>query len=100
LGYGRTGLGRSLATHAVRGLIVPGWLVRLMPCFEWSSDESVEFHLPHGEMIALLRENAFEVQELIEIRPPDGSTTRYRNQKLEWAQRWPCEEIWKARKND
>ena len=75
----------------------------LRPCFgmhrfEWSSDESVEFHLPHGEMITLLRENAFEVQELIEIRPPDGSTTRYPNQTLEWAQRWPCEEIWKARK--
>ena len=67
--------------------------------FEWSSDESVEFHLPHGELIALLRETAFEVEELIEIRPPDGSTTRYASPTLEWAQRWPCEEIWKARKN-
>jgi SAM-dependent methyltransferase len=66
--------------------------------FEWSSDESVDFHLPHGEMIALLRENSFEIQELIEIRPPDGSTTRYLSPTLEWAQSWPCEEIWKARK--
>ena len=23
--------------------------------FEWPDDDSVEFHLPHGEMIALLR---------------------------------------------
>jgi SAM-dependent methyltransferase len=75
----------------------------LRPCFgmhrfEWSSDESVEFHLPHGEMIALLRENGFEVEELTEIRPPDGSTTRHPSPTLEWAQRWPCEEIWKARR--
>jgi len=66
--------------------------------FEWSTDDSVEFHLPHGEMIALLRANSFEVDGLIEIRPPDGSTSPYPNESLEWAQRWPCEEIWKARK--
>lgn len=66
--------------------------------FEWSDDDSVEFHLPHGEMIALLRRSAFAVQELREIRPPDGSTTRFPFITLEWAQRWPCEEVWKARK--
>lgn len=66
--------------------------------FEWPDDDSVEFHLPHGEMIALLRRSGFEVEELIEIRPPDGSTTRYPFVTLDWAQRWPCEEAWKARK--
>lgn len=66
--------------------------------FEWPDDDSVEFHLPHGEMIGLLRRCGFEVEELIEVRPPDGSTTRYRHVTLDWAQRWPCEEIWKARK--
>jgi SAM-dependent methyltransferase len=66
--------------------------------FEWTSDDGVDFHLPHGELIALLRANDFEVQELIEVRPPDGSTTRYPTPTLEWAQRWPGEEIWKARK--
>jgi SAM-dependent methyltransferase len=66
--------------------------------FEWPDDDSVEFHLPHGEMIGLLRRSGFEVEELIEIRPPDGSTTRYPFVTLEWAQRWPCEEVWKARK--
>lgn len=65
---------------------------------EWSGDESVEFHLPHGEMIALLRRSGFEVEELTEIRPPDGSTTHYPFVTLEWAQRWPCEEVWKARR--
>jgi SAM-dependent methyltransferase len=66
--------------------------------FEWPDDDSVEFHLPHGEMIGLLRRSGFEVEELIEIRPPDGSVTRYPYMTLEWAQKWPCEEAWKARK--
>jgi SAM-dependent methyltransferase len=67
--------------------------------FEWPDDESVEFHLPHGELIALLRGSGFEVEELIEVRPPDGSTTRFSHQvSLGWAQRWPCEEVWRARK--
>jgi hypothetical protein len=66
--------------------------------FEWPDDDSVEFHLAHGEMIGLLRRSGFEIEDLIEIRPPDGSSTRYTHVTLEWAQRWPCEEIWKARR--
>ena len=63
-----------------------------------AGDGSVEFHLPHGEMIALLRKSGFEVEELIEVRPPGGSTTRFSQIDLEWAQRWPVEEVWRARK--
>jgi SAM-dependent methyltransferase len=66
--------------------------------FEWPDDDSVEFHLPHGDMIGLLRRSGFEVEELIELRPPDGSSTRYPWVTLDWAQKWPCEEAWKARK--
>ncbi len=66
--------------------------------FEWSDDDSVEFHLTHGEMIALLRRSGFVIEELLEIRPPDGSTSRYPFITLDWAQRWPCEVVWKARK--
>jgi SAM-dependent methyltransferase len=66
--------------------------------FEWSDDDSVEFHLPHGAMITLMRRSGFAVQELIEIRPPDGSSTRVPFVTLEWAQRWPCEEVWKVSK--
>jgi SAM-dependent methyltransferase len=66
--------------------------------FEWSDDDSVEFHLPHGEVIALLRRCGLQVQELIEVQPPADATTRYRHITLEWARRWPCEEVWKARK--
>jgi len=66
---------------------------------EWPDDGSVEFTLPHGERIALLRSSGFEIEELVEIRPPDGSTNTYHpNDSLEWAQRWPCEEVWKVRR--
>jgi SAM-dependent methyltransferase len=66
--------------------------------FEWSDDESVEFHLPHGSMIALLRQCGFELEELLEVRPPADATTRYPFIPLEWARSWPCEEVWKARR--
>ena len=66
--------------------------------FEWRSDESVEFHLPHGEMIRLLRQTGFEVEELIEIRAPEDGSARHQSVTLEWARQWPSEEVWKARK--
>ena len=66
--------------------------------FAWPDDPGVEFHLSHGDWIRLLRSNGFEVTDLIEIRPPEGSTTRYPFVTLEWSRRWPCEEVWKARK--
>jgi len=65
--------------------------------YEWP-DGSVEFHLPHGEMIALLRSSGFDLEELIEVRPPGGATTRFSQFSLEWARRWPVEEVWRARK--
>ena len=66
--------------------------------FEWPQDESVEFHLPHGELIALLRASGCTVEQLIEVQPPEGSSTRSPTPTLDWARQWPCEEIWKARK--
>jgi len=68
--------------------------------FEWSSDDSVEFHLPHGEWIRLLRETGFNIEALIEVQAPEGAKPhRYEHlPALEWARRWPSEEIWKARK--
>jgi SAM-dependent methyltransferase len=66
--------------------------------FEWPDDDSVEFHLPHGEMIALLRRSGFEVEELRELRPAEGATTSYPYVTLDWARKWPSEEVWKVRK--
>ncbi|MGA7987544.1 MAG: class I SAM-dependent methyltransferase [Candidatus Dormiibacterota bacterium] len=66
--------------------------------FEWPDDESVEFHLTHGAWIRLLRDSGFEIENLIELQPAEGSTTRYPFVTLEWARRWPSEEVWVARR--
>ena len=65
---------------------------------EWPDDPAVDFHLGYGDMIRLLRSCGFEVIDLIEVRPPRGATTTFRLVSPEWARKWPCEEIWKARK--
>jgi SAM-dependent methyltransferase len=64
---------------------------------EWPEDDSVEFHLPHGKLIDLLREQGFAIDGLVELRPPADATTSYDFVTLDWARRWPCEEVWKAR---
>jgi SAM-dependent methyltransferase len=61
------------------------------------SDGSVVFNLPHGEWIALFRENGLEVEDLLEIRAPEGGTNTY-EWPYEWCRRWPGEEIWRVRK--
>jgi SAM-dependent methyltransferase len=66
--------------------------------FQWAGTDSVEFHLGHGDMIRLLRRCGLETTDLIEIQPAPGSTTRHPIASLEWARKWPCEEVWKARK--
>jgi SAM-dependent methyltransferase len=66
---------------------------------EWPDDNSVEFHLPHGEWIRILRENGLEIEALYELQaPPDAGENRFGNVTAEWSRRWPSEEIWKARK--
>ena len=61
--------------------------------------ESVEFHLPPGPMIRLLRANGFEVEDLIDIQPPtDAKPNRHDYITLEWSKRWPSEEIWRVAK--
>ncbi len=65
---------------------------------EWPDDASVEFHLTHGDWIRQLRGAGFDVEDLLEVRPPATATTSYPFVTVEWARRWPCEEVWKARK--
>jgi SAM-dependent methyltransferase len=66
--------------------------------FEWPDDPSVEFHLGYGDMIRLLRRCGFEVEDMIEVRPRENATTSYPYAPVEWARRWPAEEVWKALK--
>ncbi len=63
-------------------------------------DAGIEYHLPPGELIRILRQNGLSVEALIELRAPEGATKHeyYDTVDVEWAKRWPAEEIWKARK--
>jgi hypothetical protein len=74
-------------------LALPQFGMRRFEC----SDGSVEFHLPHGELIALLARSGFTVEALHELQAPEGTTTRFTYVTAEWARRWPSEEIWVAR---
>jgi SAM-dependent methyltransferase len=62
--------------------------------------QGVEYLLPHGDWIRLLRANGFEIERLIEVQAaPDALQPEYYDYVgLEWAQRWPAEDIWQARK--
>lgn len=66
----------------------------------WPDDTAVEFHLPHGEWIRLLREHGFEIERLVEIQaPPDAvDSEKYSYVTADWARKWPSEEAWVARK--
>lgn len=70
---------------------------RGMHRFDWADDESIEFHLSHGEQLRLLRSSGFEVEELIELYAEPGDTTRFAYVPAAWASRWPVEEVWRAR---
>jgi ubiquinone/menaquinone biosynthesis C-methylase UbiE len=68
---------------------------------DWRAFEGgVEFHPPHGEWIRLLRASGFNVVDLVELEPPPDAEDHpyYDYVKLEWARRWPAEEIWIAEK--
>jgi SAM-dependent methyltransferase len=58
-----------------------------------------EFQLTHGEWVRLFRREELVVEDLIELRPPEGATTTYSEfTTYDWARRWPAEQIWVVRK--
>jgi SAM-dependent methyltransferase len=63
---------------------------------EWNT---TEFQLTYGDWIRLFRSNGLVVEDLIELRPPEGATTTYDDYApLDWARAFPAEHIWKVRK--
>jgi len=67
---------------------------------QWEGATGIEYHLSHGDWISLLRANGFEVEALHELRPHDDAVdpSYYDYVTVEWARKWPAEEIWVARK--
>jgi SAM-dependent methyltransferase len=66
--------------------------------FEWTDDPAIDFHLSPGDWVKLLRANDFEIEDLVELRPPADSTAKHPYASLDWARRWPTEEAWRARR--
>lgn len=65
---------------------------------DWEVDDVTEFHLGHGDWFRLLRESGFEVLDLVELFATDETPAHdYYHFTREWAERWPWEEIWRAR---
>jgi SAM-dependent methyltransferase len=66
----------------------------------WPGELGIEYHLPHGAWIHLLRDNGFEIEALHELRPHEGAVDHgyYDYVTVDWARKWPAEEIWVARK--
>lgn len=68
---------------------------------DWvAAGDGIEFQLPHGDWIRLLRGNGFEVLDLVELQaPPDAEQHEYyEHVPVAWARQWPAEEIWVAQK--
>ena len=65
---------------------------------EFPGNSGVEFHLSHGDWIRTLRGSHFEIEDLVEAWPAPDATSRYTFVTVDWARRWPCEEVWKVRK--
>jgi SAM-dependent methyltransferase len=66
---------------------------------QWPGEQGIEYHLPHGAWIDLLRANGFEIERLIELFAPDDAQKHeyYDYVTPEWASKWPHEEIWVSR---
>jgi hypothetical protein len=60
--------------------------------------DETEFHLNHGDWIALLRDNSFNIERLVELQAPQGATSNELWADPNWGTKWPTEEVWVVRK--
>jgi hypothetical protein len=60
---------------------------------------TVDWALPAAAWVRVLTRNGFTVDELVELRAPEGASTTYADfVPPKWANRWPAEWIWRARR--
>ena len=66
---------------------------------DWEDDGTTEFQMAHSDWVRVLRRNGFEILDMVELYAgPDTPDHTYYTWSREWAERWPWEEIWRARK--
>jgi SAM-dependent methyltransferase len=62
-------------------------------------DGATSYTLPYGEWIRLFRRNGLDVEDLIELRPAEGSeTSYYQLRPRDWGSRWPADLVWVTRR--
>jgi len=62
-------------------------------------EDQVCHQLPYGAWIRLFRRCGLAVEDLVELRPPADAVTTYTDfAPLDWARRWPAENVWKLRR--
>jgi SAM-dependent methyltransferase len=67
---------------------------------QWPGEPGIEYHLPHGAWIDVLRRNRFAIEALRELRAPESAVDPdyYDFVTADWGRKWPAEEIWVTRK--
>ena len=68
---------------------------------DWPDTKETEFQLGHGDLIRLLVTSGFEILDMVEIfASADAVSHPFYGEymSVEWAQKWPSEEMWRARK--
>jgi SAM-dependent methyltransferase len=66
---------------------------------QFEYEDSIDFNLPYGEWIALFHKSGFELEDLIETRPPADAVSTYRDEvQRDWSRRWPAECLWRMRR--
>lgn len=66
----------------------------------WEDDDpGVEFQPGMADMLAILRDNGFQLVDFRELFAPEDATEHsyYDDPPIEWAKQWPAEEIWRLR---
>jgi SAM-dependent methyltransferase len=66
---------------------------------DWADTDTTEFQMGHSEWVRVLRASGFELLDLVELYADENTPDHtYYAFSREWAERWPWEEIWRARK--
>ena len=68
---------------------------------DWLDTGETEFQLGHGDLIRLLRNSGFELLDMVEIFASAHAVNHPfygEYMSVDWAQKWPSEEMWRARK--
>jgi SAM-dependent methyltransferase len=63
------------------------------------AEGTIDWVLPAGGWIRVLRANGFDIEDLVELLVRPGDATTYEDfAPPKWARRWPAEWIWSARR--